>query len=535
MKSLRILIAVIILTVVTTLGFTQVYQDEMRDLPPVTFINFEGPHAWVNTREEIRQIGVALGLQLTERTGVVQQERQAMTVQQRLAHTYSFQVGQLNRYFIIRSTGGTDDGRLNADIIGIGVDAAVDHVRNLRVIIQGFLQAAYNYSANDALLLAEYITIYNAVYRGNWDYFSNRFQPQVVSHLTRERVGLSIRFDEWPGQTLMVIPLGPPGISAVDIAAIASERVIEEMRREDDQGIPQRQQLVELLEREADIAEQRAQEEHEVIRQEEIQIAEERAQIEEERTQIEEERQQIQEEQNEGIITEEQAREAEQELEEREQELEEREQELAEREEELEERREQAQMLEDFAEQRMEQAQQHREEIAEDQQTMISQEIISGVHGVALNTNDPAMGRVLLLNPADGSELRRSPLDTVRTRTVTVLGGRILAVAGEATGRGAIRLIELNPNSLEMARQGDHDIYTSSLLWVNGNDLYAITVDINNTYLGRFNTNLQMLARSQTMIHPEASIIIQQGLLLTQRPDGSPLMLNPADLTEIHN
>jgi hypothetical protein len=39
-------------------------------------------------------------------------------------------------------------------------------------------------------------------------------------------------------------------------------------------------------------------------------------------------------------------------------------------------------------------------------------------------------------------------------------------------------------------------------------------------------------AKSAVNVHPSATVAIQQGRLLTQREDGSALILNPADLTE---
>jgi hypothetical protein len=306
------------------------------------------------------------------------------------------------------------------------------------------------------------------------------------------------------------------------------------MRREDDQGVPQRQQLVDLMEREAEQAERQAQVERQEIRQEERQITEERRETAQERQQITEERQRIEEERQAGVITQEEAITQQQELDRRDEVVQQREQETARREEVVEQRRDEAQRLEDFAEQRTEQAQQHREEIARDQQAVIVQETTGGVFGVTIERTTPvAMGRILRLNPANGRELRRSPLDTVHVRTVTIVGGRMLAIAGEARGQGAVRLIEINQTNLEMAKQGDDNIRAGSLLWVNGNDLYAITTEGNNNFLGRFNTNLELQARSAIQVHPEAAVTIQQGRLLTQRQDGSPLTLNPADLTEV--
>jgi flagellar biosynthesis GTPase FlhF len=549
----KTIISIFILTTIAVTGFAQVNRDELQDLPPVVFINYEGPHAWVNTREEIRQIGVALGQQIAERGRGIAPTLEAMTFEERRAYSYRFETGALNRYFVIHSVSGPEDNKLDADILGLGVDAGVDHIRNLRVIIQGYLQAAYNYSASDALLLAEYITIYNAVYRGNWDYFTSRYKTPVIGHLTRDRAGLSIRYDEWPGRTLIVIPLGHGGLSSVDTAAISDRRVIEEMRREDDQGITQRQDLVDLMEREAEEAERRAQAERERIREEERRIADERQRVEQERQRIEQERRRLEEEQEQRRRTEEQVRQTQEEqerrrvaeeesrrtqeeLNRREEETRQLEQEIDRREEDLEQRREEAQRLEDFAEERAEDAQRHRQDIAEDQQAVIVQETTGGLIGITIERTSPtSMGRLIRFNPINGRELRRSPMNTIHVRTVTFIGGRIIAIAGENVGQGAVRLVELNQDSLEMARQGDTDIRVGSLLWINGNDIYAITTDLRNNqcFLGRFNTNLELQARSAVRIHPEASVTIQQGRLLTQHEDGSALALNPADLTEV--
>ncbi|MDR3019617.1 MAG: hypothetical protein LBU66_01790, partial [Treponema sp.] len=148
-------------------SFAQVDRDELQDLPPVVFINYEGPHARIDTREQIRQLGVVLGRQISARNSEIAPRLAAMPVEQRREYSYRFETGALSRYFIIHVMSAQDGNKIDADIFGVGVDAGVDHVRNLRTIIQGYLQNAYDYSERDAAVLAEYITIYNAVYRGN--------------------------------------------------------------------------------------------------------------------------------------------------------------------------------------------------------------------------------------------------------------------------------------------------------------------------------------------------------------------------------
>jgi hypothetical protein len=116
---------------------------------------------------------------------------------------------------------------------------------------------------------------------------------------------------------------------------------------------------------------------------------------------------------------------------------------------------------------------------------------------------------------------------------LSFVDGRILAVAGENRGNGAVRLVELNPDTLEMAYQGEDDIDPNSLLWINGSDIYAITLYQGGLYLARFNSQLARAGRSTVTLHPYAAVTIQNGLISTQRADGSVLVLNAKDLTEV--
>jgi len=501
----------IIFSLAMVASHAQVDRQELeRHQAPVNFINFEGPVIRNETREQIRQIGVGLG--------------QAIAAGQT-------QAGTLGWYFVINSVSPPDGDRLDADIFVIGAGAAVDHIRNLRVIIQGYLQAAYNYSEADATLLSQFVTIYNAVNREDWDFISRRYKDPVLSHLTPQNVGLSVRFDEWAGRTRMVIPLSGMGdLSAVDTAAISDMRVIDELRREDGMGLELRMDLVDLMEREAEEAEARAAALREAARLEEQALAEERARLAAEQ-------QRIAQAQAAGELTPAQVAQAEAATAAQAQALAAQEAALAAQQAEAE---RQAQ----FAEQRFDDAQQHREAIAQDQQQIIIAQaglppqlpptLQQGFLTVVIERPGATMGRLVSIDPTTRQQ-RNSPLTTVQTRTLTFIDGRLIAIAGERVGQGAVRLVEIDTRSMEMVSQGYDDIHPGSLIWQNGMYLYAITADHDNggaLNLGRFDRNLVLQARSEVVLHPNASISIQQGSLLTQRADGTAAILHPTSLAE---
>ena len=495
---------------------------ELMTAPPVEFINFEGPPIRIDTREQIRDIGYSLGQAV--RAGVSQP-------------------GALNRYFVIHSVSPPDGNRLDADIFGIGVDAAVDHIRNVRLIIQGYLEAAYGYSESDAALLAEFITVYNAVYRGDWDFFVSRYKDPVLGHLVSERAGISIRYDEWPGQTLMVIPLGTGlggQLSAIDTGEITDQRVIDHFRQEPDMGLEQRRDMVYLMEREADAAAQEAAIAREAIQEEEERIAQEMLAAQQQQQEAQQQQQQIAEARQDPDADQLALDQQQQVAQQQEQAAQQRQEELAQQQEALEEQRELAERQEAFAEQRVEAAQEQRQMIAEDQQQLIDQApppplFAGGVLGVSiLSYGSSPLGRIVRLDANTGREVLRSPLTSVNVRTITMVGNRLLAIAGEDRNNAsaAIRLVEIDANSLDMIRQGNNDIAPGSLLWLNGQNVYAITNAGGNSYLARFNADLVLQSRSSIPVHPFATVLFYGTNILTQREDGSAAMLNATDMSE---
>jgi hypothetical protein len=648
MKNPFRIICVVFALAASGLHAQNVDRDELeKNQATVNFINYEGPHSRIDTVEQIRAIGLELG---------------------RAIKNGASRAGAENRYFVIHCVADPDGEKFDADVFGLGVDVGVDHIRNLRLIIQGYLQGAYDYSAADAALLARYVTIYNAVFRGDWDFFTGRYKNVVVENLVREKAGLSIRYDEWPGQTLMTIPLGtgrPGSLSAIDTSGLTDPGVIDSMRQDDDRGIEDRKDMVDLKEREADEANQSATLQREAIAEEEKNIERDREtsaqtqrRIEQEQRQTQQRREEAQQQQQSAQRQREEAQRQQQEAQRRQQEAQRQQQEAQRQREEAQRQREEAQRRQEqaqkdaeagkisqteaerrqeaaqqqqqtaqqqqetaqqqqeeaqrqqeeaqrqqeaaqqqqqTAQQQQEAAQQQQEEarrrqeeltqeeaaaqqqqetiaqreaqqaqrqqeadaaqgradqktaeaqeerrqIAQDQQEIIaSGGVAAAAPGTArgallaagiLTTNaqtNTALGRLLRVDPSSGAAVQTSKMNTVNTRTVTLSGNRIFAIAGINVGNGAIRLVEIGGDTLEMLKQGEDDIHPNSLLWANGSNLYAITVVNGKNYLARFDSALTRQAVSTVEVHPYASCIFQGDRVLTQKTDGTPLLLN---------
>ena len=228
-----------------SLNALEVNQPELESVgkDTIEFINYTGPHSVINTKDEIAGIGSALG------------EKVAPNVANK------YETGDNNKYFVIHAVDSTVNVGLDADILILGKNANVDHIKNLRSIISSYLVSAYNYSKDDADTLAVFITVYNAVYRNDLDTYKSKYKEVVTNNLTKESCGISVNYKDWAGNTQLVIPLLNPvdgGLSTIDTTIISDSTVIESMREEDERGVDERKNLVDLKEREADVAQEEA-------------------------------------------------------------------------------------------------------------------------------------------------------------------------------------------------------------------------------------------------------------------------------------
>jgi len=534
----KILVGVVFLTLLAgPLCAIEVAEDEITraaDGATIEFINYVGPHAVINTVEQIRGIGTALG------TGLLN----------------AASAGNPARYWIQHIVDASVTTGFDADVLTLGPGVGVDHIDNIRRILSAYLMAAYGYNDQDSRLLATFITVYNAVYRGRMDMFGSRYKPAVVAALDPARAGLALRYTEWPGRTQIVIPLSDPRfigtISTVSTSAITDASVVQQLREDPDRGIDIRKDMVELKEREAEEAQQRAAD----AQREAVQAADREAVARAEaaeaaRAAEQAERAAAAARQQAAARPEDQAaQQAAAQAEEtavaaRQQAA----QDAAERDAARQEtvaRREEASAEQALADTRQQDAITDRREVARDQQEVIAEQRAEAQRQAAdaLATAQPAISlRVLdertllsdlvIVDLSTGRILKTSVLNTIRGRTIADTGTFFVAIAGTNTGTGAVRLVQIDPASLEVLRQGADNIAEVSLLVVNGPDIYAVLETGDGFVLGRFDHGLEVRARSAIRVRAWTAITVTPRGVLVQATDGVIRLLRSSDLSAL--
>jgi hypothetical protein len=484
----------------------------------VEFVNYEGPHDRIDTIEEILGIGRALARASRGAGG-------AATV--------------AGKYRIVHAVDSTVTGKLDADILFLLAASEVDHIENVRRILAGYLETAYSYSLPDALLLAEFITIYNAVYRGRFAYFTENYKPVVMKHLSAEAVGIATVYSKWPGATEIVIPLSERaltgGLGSLDSDVLTEDAVVDELRTREDRGIPERKEITELKEREVEEAQR--------------EIDADRKAVEQTRETVDRELEEISTDRAALAAARDEARDAGDE--ERAKEIEEKEEELAEREALVEETREKLDeeeraidRREQEEEERIERIQTEREEIASEERELLEEQApdgaTTGLAGILsagsveqavlfqrVESGSPSDGRfsrLLYIDPATGTIVSHSRIDSIMGRRFYEISGGLLVIAGDRSPAGEEQadLVLLDKLTLDELSRSGRSIHPESFVKPEEGETVLAVVSIDGEWvLGRFDGALSLLVNTEEPVYPQSVIVVSDDFVYAQSEDGN--------------
>ena len=448
---------------------------ESTDSSAVEFESFGGPWQVIETADAIRGIGGNLG-------SIIARNIAEASV-----------AGSGEKYTLIHAVGDSQEGvqKFSADILVINENAGVDHIKNLRRIISGYLENAYGYSREDADALAVFITVYNAVYRGQIETFSAKYTDSVLRNLEQAKVGLSTNWQDWAGKSQIVIPLGEySGMATVETSVISDEKVIDVLKQDEDKNIEAREKLADIKERESQSASQNAiKAQREATEQRQQGNKEGAAQSAQKATQ----QQQV-------------------------------------------------------ADRKSNEARTERADIQKDNEIIAEQKPVETITGLFVEDEKKGFFRLITVESDSGKIVRRSPITQIRSKAVytvndiSVLNDEnqtekfaqmYLAVCGTNDKRSAVRLCLIDPDTLEIKKQSEEILSGVSELIQNGNNFIAVIQDEKNYKAAIYDKNLTLIAKSDVTVKETTPLnITKKGLLVTSQ-SGSPVLLDETKLKEV--
>ena len=493
----------------------------------IVFENYTGPHSVVDTASQIAEIGTNLGSVISKNV------------------ESSGTAGSAVRYQIIHAVDPSEKGKLDADIFVIGSSSKIDHIRNVRRIISAYLTKTYGYSSSDADTVATFVTVYNAVYRGNLDYFSSKYKKAVTDNLTQDKAGIALSYREWPGKTQIVIPLADlnGGLSTVDTSVISDKKVVQSMQEDDDKNVDSRKQMVDIKEREADNAQEKANDAQKKATEESAKLKEEqqKSQVaDSEAAQAKKEAEEAQKKADENPDDKKAQQEAQQKqavAEEKQEAAQAQEQKTAEQEQKTEQAKQEAAAAQATADTKRTEAQSERTTIAQDQQTIVREktanESAPSVYGLRAIDDLGVLSGLVRMNTDTGSVIKESPVTVIRSRTIYETSAGYIAIAGTNIGNGAVKLVILDKENMEITKESEETIAENSVLVEDGGNYYCVIQDGTNFVLGKFSADVQNLLKSPVAVKPATPVTITQNGILVTSSAGRPVLLNSKDLTAV--
>lgn len=493
----------------------------------IEFISYTGPHKIIDSVEAIKGIGKSLGKEIAP------------------SRDTSKTANLGNKYTVIHAIDENEIGKFDADIIFINKDANVDHITNLRRIISAYLVSAYDYSEADADTLAVFITVYNAVYRGDLDSFKNKYKDVVVKNLSSNNCGLSVNYKDWPGASEIVIPLYDVkngGLSTIETSVISDKKVVESMKEDDDKNIESRKEMVDIKEREAEksqekanAAQKKAVEEQKKLKEEKQKTKEAKAEAKKAEKKSEQAKAEAEEAKKEAEANpedeelqkvaeekQEEAEAAEQEAEEKQEALEEQQKAEATQEEKTEEAKEEAKTEQERADKKQTEAQTERKDIAKDQQIVQNNEIkeasTPSSYGIVLTDEANILSKLVKFNSETGEIIKSSPVTVIRNRTIYKTPDAYIAIAGENEGNGTIKLVLIDIETMEIFAESEETVSDTSVLVNDGNEYYCVINYDDDWVVGKYDETLALKLKSKVNVKQSTPITVtESGIVVTDK------------------
>ncbi|MBN1699687.1 MAG: hypothetical protein JW881_19380 [Spirochaetales bacterium] len=485
----------------------------------ITFINYEGELPQYEA-EEIREWGGKIARDLDEgkNTGVYG----------------SF-------FSIVHVVDPAEKGKFDADIFSISRSGGVRHIDTLRLILQGFFERHYGYTRKDSQTLAFFVTIYNAVHRGDVSYLSTKYKQKVMGYLNENNAGLATNYVEWPGATKILIPLSEfakkGDISSLDTKELTEKETIDAVREKEDKGIKEREEMIDLQDRQIVEDEKRVEEDKTKIEEDKTKIEEDKAKLEEDKkkvTDIKDDEERAKEEERitkeEERITKEEERitKEEERIIKEDEKIEEKKDKVSEDKEELEKDKIKEEIKKDpdkFVDTYFEEKKEEDERIYRGKFYYLKvKEWLTGGH---------YNNEMYIFDAPTGETVAKSPNNFICGREYNVWANGVVVISHKGSHQEGHYLTLLNLETLEMTTRGTNDIFWRSFVEIKGNYIYAITVEGGKYYLGKFDSKCALVARSADEVDPNTFFTFYDDRIYVNSVDKKILAIKTSDLTTI--
>jgi hypothetical protein len=460
------------LTPLVSLEVDRFFLEELQGTK-IEFDNYNGPYQFYNTVDEIRNIGAYLAGEITP--------------------TIKSEGNYSDKYRLFhRPKLEWEKQQLSCDVFEITEESLIDNIENIELIISEYLIMNYGYSSDDGDLLAHLILIYNAVFRADTSHFQGNYTSEGVVPGDIKNIGIDLHFYNWPGKTFIYIPLSDNLISGkltnIDSDILIDDKVIENIKLEDENNIEFREEIIDFKEREFD----------EIIQD-----------VEKQKEDLIILKKSSDSENIDSNMIDEKIKDKESEIEETISDLEKKDEKILDL----------------------------RDTLAEDKNELITN-IKKSTTGAGFKyilnrqDGDTYFGQLINLS-SDGVKLNKSDVNTIRNNSFNKKGDRIFIIAGGDKSNQLVTLGKLKSETLTLDSWAEIQCYENSPIVIQGNYVYVIIYLDGRYYLGEFDRDLKLIRRSAVSLFKDSFIVLKSNIFYIQGVNNNIKLVNLSDFITV--
>ncbi|MCB1173401.1 MAG: hypothetical protein KDK39_07550 [Leptospiraceae bacterium] len=201
---------------------------------------------------------------------------------------------------------------MGADIISLDPKSTFGHINRVQRVLTGYLMQVFNYKQDQAAVLSRFVLYYNATHRQNMDKVKGSYSAAVAASVDPAKVGIDTKWQNWAGQTQILLPLtknlARPDDTDLDKKEVTDnenatnedkediKKIIEETRTEDKKEIDKKIEEAEKKTEEINKKIQELQKDPEANKEEIKKAEEEKKQVEEDKKDLENQKEDIKKE-----------------------------------------------------------------------------------------------------------------------------------------------------------------------------------------------------------------------------------------------
>ena len=393
-----------------------------------------------------------------------------------------------------------------------------------------------------------------------------------MKYLTKQNAGIATHYKEWPGNTAIAIPLTEQNmrgeIEKIDAFAISDDRVKKEVGR-DEENKEATETMGEVKKKDIEQSKKDIEEQKKTVEEKKENLAEREKAVEKKKEEIKKDKEEaakitdpeqrkakedeIKKKEDEVKREESRIAEEEKKIDAAEDKINKSEEDVAKKEEDVNKKDEQKQD-EKGAEQSQNQNQNQNaknedqakkeSELNQREDALKNQNKGDGIYGLKiyyLEVKDFLEGghynnTLYMINTQTNKVEFKSPVTNICGRRYDVFSNGIVVISHNGDHKAGHRLSIIDREKLTEITTGEENIFWRSFLEIKNNNIYAIVKDQtkDDFYLGKFDANLKLVAKSKEKVYLNTFITFFNGFIYINKEDKSVMVLKEDDLSLVN-